>query len=388
MATFKSYLISFIEKGLTPIIVTAVGVWLNSSFNETQKEISKLQTEMQLKIAPIKEMKPYMEMLSDTSVTKNILGAYSIYMLKKDDDSRIAAQMISAMQKDYLVDVLRTLGKDDDSVQAVLDELGSNKYDLTPLEYAQFDKKTRDTLNLTSMQKYALKVKGTIEQNKLREQEFVVTSDLTSLDELSKEKDNIIINNKPDGWIYLGESNNLIVNLPKGELLQNIIYKLNSATNLRAGRPNKTNHYKLPKKIKVVSKGTEVKIDSFTKEKRHYWAQVKVILKVDVLVNNLFSPDKETRTTAAQDIVSNTQGSSLIISSIVERVKLCLDDQDSIEDESCINGLYNVGIILNNLDTNFIRTNLKEADLRKLIDKLPNGSQKTKALFEKALKKM
>lgn len=381
MSTIKSNISDIIGKAFTPILVAVVGFWLNSSVQKTQQDISKLQTDMELRIAPIKEMKPYMEMLSDTSVTKNILGAYSIYMLKKGDDSRIAAQMIASMQKDYLVDILKTLGKDDDSVQKVLDELGSNNYDLTPLEYSQFDKSTRDTLKLSSMQRYALEVKGSIEQNQLREQDFEGTSDLTSIDDLTKNENNLIMSPTSDGWIYLGEGRNLIVDLPKGEDVDTNIYKLNSATNLRAGWPSKDNNYKLQRKIRVIAKGTEVKIDVLNKEKYHYWAEVKIILKIDVLANNLFSNNKETRISSAQDIVSNANDNPSLIGAVIEKVNECLNETEDPTND-CENGLYNASLVLNDLDTNLISAHLPQSIVDNILDQIPKKSKKTRRLFE------
>lgn len=382
MASIKSNISEILGKAFTPILVAVVGFWLNSSVQQTQQDISKLKTDMELRIAPIKEMKPYMEMLSDTSVTKNILGAYSIYMLKKGDDSRIAAQMIASMQKDYLVDILKTLGKDDDSVQKVLDELGSNSYDLTPLEYSQFDKSTRDTLKLSSMQRYALEVKGSIEQNQLREQNFEGTSDLTSIDDLGKTESNLIMNTSPDGWIYLGEGRNLIIDPPQGEDVDTTIYKLNSATNLRAGWPSKDNNYKLQRKIRVISKGTEVKIEAFNKEKHHYWAEVKIILKVDDLADNLFSKIKETRTNAAQDIVFHASNNPAIIEEIIMKVENCLNESEDDTDD-CVNGIYNAGIVLNDLDSDLIGNGLTKSKLDNIIKLIPEKSRKTRSLFER-----
>ncbi|MBT8238473.1 MAG: hypothetical protein HKP38_11480 [Croceitalea sp.] len=386
MSNIKSNLLSIIEKSATPILVAVVGFWLNSSVQETQAEITKLQTEMELKIAPIKEMKPYMDMLSDTSITKNILGAYSIYMLNKGDDSRIAAQMIASMQKDYLVDILRTLGKDDDSVQKVLDELGANKYDLTALEYASFDESARDTLNLSPMQRYALEVRGSIEQNKLQNQDLEDSKLPMQMSEVNSSDHNIIMNKKADGWIYLGEGKKLIIDAFDGADTSRI-YTLNSATNLRDEEPKKENGY-LGRKIRIVDKGTKIKVESYTIDKsRNNWAQIKIILKVDELVDKLFSANKDARNKAAWSMLSNIKENPFIVKELLNRVETCLGDMDSSIFD-CTNGVYNAGIVLSNLEGSFIKSvaNIKPDRLSNITDNIPEENSKTKELFKKVLK--
>ncbi len=110
-----------------------------------------------------------MNMLTDTfDVTKNIMGAYGIYMLKEGEDSKITARIIAATQKSHLADVLRDIGKDDDSVQKVLNDLYDNPLGITPEEYSALDDGIRRTLGLTPLQVYALNVKHDIDLSNLK----------------------------------------------------------------------------------------------------------------------------------------------------------------------------------------------------------------------------
>ena len=250
---------------LTPVFVAVFGTIINLNVNKTEAKINEmkaemdmLRTEQDLQINPVEAMEPFMIMLSHpTDITKNIMGAYGIYMLKKGQDSRIAAQMIAASQKEHLEDVLRTIGKDDDSVQKYLDELGENAQGISALEFTSFSENSEEIKELSDMQKYALKVRATIEQTKIGERDNQTTNTLT-------------------GWIYLGNKNTGLIIKSYIEGDNNKTYELLSGTNLRKDRPD-PNTFKLAQKIKALSKGTSVKIiESNPDKKGHVWAQIAV----------------------------------------------------------------------------------------------------------------
>ncbi len=79
-----------------------------------------------------------------------------------------------------------------------------------------------------------------------------------------------------DGWIYLGNKNTgLIVNTPANISIKTVIYKLKKATNLRTGKPEKSNGYKLQSFVRTLKEGSEVKILELDIDKNgHFWVQV------------------------------------------------------------------------------------------------------------------
>lgn len=263
---------------MTPILVAFLGYFFNNKVDEIQNKIDNVEA-----------MIPFMNMLLDTDdKTKNIMGAYGIYMLKQGDDSKIAARMIAATQKSHLADVLRDIGKDDDSVQKVLDDLYDNPLGITPEEYSALDDSIKSTLDLTPLQRYALNVKHDIDLSQLRKE-------ISKETEQSKEdntREVTAAEKKPasfksEGWIYLGNvKTGLIINVP-GELLakirnnsgginmDNYVFKLKKATNLRSGKPEKSNGYKLQSFIKALKEGTEIKITEYDLDKKdHFWVKI------------------------------------------------------------------------------------------------------------------
>jgi hypothetical protein len=263
---------------MTPILVAFLGYFFNNKVDEIKNKIENVQA-----------MIPFMDMLLDTTdTTKNIMGAYGIYMLKQGDDSKIAARMIAATQKSHLADVLRDIGKDDDSVRKVLDDLYDNPLGITPEEYSALDDSIKTTLELTPLQVYALNVKHDIDLSQLRKEaskETVESKEDNTREVTAAEKKPASF--KSEGWIYLGNlKTGLIINIPNellvkvrnksGEInMDNYVFKLKKATNLRSGKPDKSNGYKLQPFLKALKVGTEIKITEYDLDKKdHFWVKI------------------------------------------------------------------------------------------------------------------
>ncbi len=203
---------------MTPVLVAFLGYFFNNKVDEIQNKIDNVEA-----------MIPFMNMLLDNDDdTKNIMGAYGIYMLKQGQDSKIAARMIAATQKSHLADVLRDIGKDDDSVRKVLDDLYENPLGITPEEYSALDDSIKTTLDLTPLQKYALEVKHDIDLSSLRKEASEET--VESKEENVRKEEPSEVKYTADGWIYLGNKNTgLIVNTPDNISIQTVtdmvIYK-------------------------------------------------------------------------------------------------------------------------------------------------------------------
>ncbi len=249
---------------MTPVLVAFLGYFFNNKVDEIQNKIDNVEA-----------MIPFMDMLLDNDdKTKNIMGAYGIYMLKQGQDSKIAARMIAATQKSHLADVLRDIGKDDDSVRKVLDDLYENPLGITPEEYSALDDSIKTTLDLTPLQKYALEVKHDIDLSSLRKEASEET--VESKEENVRKEEPSEVKYTADGWIYLGNKNTgLIVNTPDNISIKTVIYKLKKATNLRTGKPEKSNGYKLQSFVRTLKEGSEVKILELDIDKNgHFWVQV------------------------------------------------------------------------------------------------------------------
>lgn len=252
---------------ITPVLVAFLGYFFNNKVDEIQNKIDNVEA-----------MIPFMNMLLDNDdKTKNIMGAYGIYMLKQGQDSKIAARMIAATQKSHLADVLRDIGKEDDSVRKVLDDLYENPLGITPEEYSALDDSIKTTLDLTPLQKYALEVKHDIDLSSLRKEASEETVESKEGNVRKEEPATVAKTNyTADGWIYLGNINTgLIVNKPDQNSIKTAIYKLKKATNLRTGKPEKSNGYKLQSFVRTLKEGSEVKILELDIDKNgHFWVQV------------------------------------------------------------------------------------------------------------------
>jgi hypothetical protein len=219
---------------LTPVLVAVMGYFFNKSL-----------TEIESQIANVSAMKPFMEMIADSNITKSKMGAYAIYMLKKDDDPEIAAQMIMAPAQAHLTEVLEDIGRRDTIVYAVLQRTISAS-------------SGKDTTLLTEKDKYLLDVMDKIDQAKY------------SNENVSSET------SEPDGWLYLGnKKENLIVNkTPTEDNYKSSEFTLKKATNLREGNPQPPN-YRLPRLIRVIKEGTSFKIKTLDVDKKgHVWVEV------------------------------------------------------------------------------------------------------------------
>ena len=263
---------------ITPILVAGLGYFVNNKVDELEK-----------RIAPVEAMKPFMEMLSDTAVTKNIMGAYGIYMLKKGDDSKIAAQMISATRKDYLIDVLIDIAEDDEYVKQWLIESSQNDENVTPDQLLVYDETKDDStnLNLTDYQKYLLRVTGKLERSELRKEVNIKNTQVNDSTNAGEE-----FNFEPNGWVYLGQGSRLIVTdedrkfliseglklfnkeEPDLETIKSKTYTLSNSVNLRSDKPRPPD-YKNKPLIGVMQKGTRFKINTITVDKtQHVWAEI------------------------------------------------------------------------------------------------------------------
>ncbi|QBA64968.1 hypothetical protein [Muriicola soli] len=226
---------------LTPVLVAVMGYFFNKSL-----------TEIESQIANVTAMKPFMEMIADPDITTSKMGAYAIYMLKKDDDPQIAAQMILAPGKQHLLDVLVDIGNRDTAIKSVVNHVLDN-----------LDLSSGDTSQLSDIQKNALSIIDKIDKQ--------TASELIDTDE-----------GEPSAtdWLYLG-------NFSPGQKNDRIIserpqkgqdYILIKDANVRADKPRKENGYKLPSFVRVAKKGSTINIDTLTIDKKgHNWARVRFL---------------------------------------------------------------------------------------------------------------
>ncbi|NNE02373.1 MAG: hypothetical protein HKN52_04340 [Eudoraea sp.] len=218
---------------LTPVLIAVMGYFFNKSL-----------TELESQIANVSAMQPFMEMIADSNTTKSKMGAYAIYMLKKDDPE-IAAQIIMAPAQSHLTEVLQDIGRRDTVVYAVLQRTISASSAI-------------DDSLLTDKDRYLLDVMDKIDQAKYSDENVSMETD------------------EPDGWLYLGVRNEkLIVGVaPTLDNYLNTEFTLTKATNLRRGNPQPPN-YRLPKLIRVINEGTSFKVKTLDEDKKgHVWVEV------------------------------------------------------------------------------------------------------------------
>ncbi|MBT8263781.1 MAG: hypothetical protein HKM92_00425 [Arenibacter sp.] len=218
---------------LTPVLIAVMGYFFNKSL-----------TELESQIANVSAMQPFMEMIADSNTTKSKMGAYAIYMLKKDDPE-IAAQIIMAPAQSHLTEVLQDIGRRDTVVYAVLQRTISASSAI-------------DDSLLTDKDRYLLDVMDKIDQAKYSDENVSMETD------------------EPDGWLYLGVRNEkLIVGVaPTLDNYLNTEFTLTKATNLRQGNPQPPN-YRLPKLIRVINEGTSFKVKTLDEDKKgHVWVEV------------------------------------------------------------------------------------------------------------------
>lgn len=226
---------------LTPVLVAVLGFFFNKSLNKIESQIANVEA-----------MRPFMDMIADTSVTKSKMGAYAIYMLKKDDDPEMAAQMILAAQKEHLIDVLIDLGTRDSVIKNKITSVFSSIQIL-------------DSTSLTGMQRDAIAVSKKISQQQLA----------------SPEKEDNNNNRVATEWLYLGNQNEHSSKWVIKDL--DIIFDsdnwkspitLLKDSNVRKSKPAPPN-YKMPAFVRVANKGEKITIDTFeVDKKKHVWARV------------------------------------------------------------------------------------------------------------------
>jgi hypothetical protein len=228
----------------TPIFIGVIGFILNSQISNIESQISN-----------VKAMQPFMKMIADEDVTTSKLGAYAIYMLKKDDDAEMAAQMILAPGKKHLLDVLIDIADRDLIVKKVVNNTLKN-VNITS---------EKDSTKLSEIQKYALEIINSIDMETANESVSQPNDDTSETKPPIKKE-----------WLYLGnfkgnnKSDRVIDEIP----VINNIYTLVKDSNVRINKPQPPN-YKLPRFVRVANKGDEIKIDTFTVDKKgHYWARV------------------------------------------------------------------------------------------------------------------
>ena len=245
---------------LTPLIVLFLGFYFDKSLTKIEGQIKNVEA-----------MQPFTKMIADKDVTTSKMGAYAIYMLKKDDDPQMAAQMILAPGQPHLFDVLWDIGKRDSIVYGVIQRV---------MQDVDTGGKDPDSVkNISEMERYALKLINNIDNSDIK---FTETIDINAIE--SDPTDASIPGSPaareklpPDGWLYLGTKNALISNkMPNLKDLGTEIYKLKKAVNLRTGKPQPPD-YRNKNFIRVVENGSEFKIDTFTVDrKRNVWASVRI----------------------------------------------------------------------------------------------------------------
>jgi len=91
---------------------------------------------------------------------------------------------------------------------------------------------------------------------------------------------------EPDGWIYLGNGNRLVIDDPSDlinknpnwENIKRETFTLKQGINLRIDKPRPPN-YRNQKLLRVLQEETEFTIDTFTIDKKgHHWARIMVQL--------------------------------------------------------------------------------------------------------------
>ena len=223
---------------LTPVLVAVMGYVFNRSL-----------TQIESQIANVSAMQPFMEMIADEDITRSKMGAYAIYMLKKDDDPQIAAQMILAPGKQHLMDVLVDIGNRDTAIKNVVNRVLEN-----------LDLGSGDTSKLSDIQKNALMV-----INKIDEQ--------TSSEFETNGRDEPIATD----WLYLGNYTQGLTGdrIIEGNPVIGNTYTLIKASHVRADKPRKADGYKLPPFVRVAKKGSQIEIDTLTTDKKqHKWARI------------------------------------------------------------------------------------------------------------------
>ncbi|WP_372973158.1 hypothetical protein [Muriicola sp.] len=229
---------------LTPVLVAVMGYFFNRSL-----------TQIESQIANVSAMQPFMEMIADEDITTSKMGAYAIYMLKKDDDPQIAAQMILAPGKQHLMDVLVDIGTRDTAIKNVVNRVLEN-LDLNPGDSTQLS-------HLSDIQRNALQIIDKIDEQTASSTEFTTAGADTKL--------------IATDWLYLGNftpgftSDRIISGNP--EIGQT--YELIKGANVRADKPRKENGYRLPPFVRVAKKGSKIRVDTLTTDKKqHKWARV------------------------------------------------------------------------------------------------------------------
>ncbi len=263
----------------TPFLVIIFGALINHNVTQTEIELKKmetqvnsLKTEMETKIAPIEAMKPFMDMMSeDSTITRNIMGAYGIYMLKKGNDSKIAAQMIASTQQVHLYDVLTDIAEDDSIVRNWINRFKDNAANITA-DQLLLDSTDSNLESLSDYQKYLLRLTGELER-----------SQLTASDN-AEDYDQKEATEEPDGWIYIGnrslkaieDAKKLIGDTPDWDLVREHTFTLTTDVNLRENKPSPPS-YRNGKLLRVLQEETEFKVDTFTIDKKgHHWARIIV----------------------------------------------------------------------------------------------------------------
>jgi hypothetical protein len=236
---------------LTPVLIGVLGLIFSSNQSNLQNQISQIDR----KISNVKAMEPFMEMIADKDITTSKLGAYAIYMLKKDDDVEMAAQMILAPGKRHLLEVLIDISDRDAVVKKVVNNTLKN-VNITS---------EKDSTKLSEIQKYALEIINSIDME-------------TANESVSQPQDNISDTKPPakKEWLYLGnfKGSNKSDWVIKEKPSMNTIYALVKDANVRINKPQPPN-YALPRFVRVANKGDAIKIDTFTVDKKgHYWARV------------------------------------------------------------------------------------------------------------------
>ena len=223
------YVVDFLSI-LTPILV-AVGGWLiNAKVSRIEKTVTYVEA-----------MKPFMEMMTDSSEAKSKMAALAIYMLQKDDEPELAAKVILAPGQQHLIEVLKDLAIQNPEIQN---------------ELQRYVEKIGDVdSNLTTAQRGALEI----------------IQDVNAKENESKEA--------MEAWVYLGDwkgkpaDPNRISKKPT----EGSKHKLNFDVNLRDIAPSKANNYRNGKIIGRALKGSEIEVlqvNEFNSGK--VWALVSV----------------------------------------------------------------------------------------------------------------
>lgn len=128
---------SFFEQSqlVVTVITGIIGIWLTisqHSLAERQAEIKKAQDSISTRLSliqsdreTVESVSKYFDLLSGTDTTKAKMGAYAVYMLKRDDPEMVVSLIMAADKPSLRNSVLTDLANRDAKIRAQLVSIAS-----------------------------------------------------------------------------------------------------------------------------------------------------------------------------------------------------------------------------------------------------------------------